>query len=421
MKLLWVTNFLFPEISEAIGIKHKYPNGWTYSAARLLQQDEKYEFAVAAIGPVKYLVKKELGDFVFYVLPATRKTGKAYDKYISGFFKEINEDFKPDVVHLYGTEYPHSYAYLLTNTSNVVISIQGLVGAYAKYYLGAIPFRDIFHNITFHDLVRKDMFQEQKAFENNGKKENICLQMVNYLEGRTSWDRAISTTINPDAHYFHCPRVLREEFYRSRKWEYDSCQKHTIFISQSHYPIKGGHKVFEALQLVKRKYPDSKIIVAGVGCTAHKTLYEKLRYTAYGKYLNKLIKKLNISDSIEYTGPLNAAGMCSQYLKANVYVCPSAIENSPNSVAEAQILGVPLVATYAGGTPDMVTHGVDGYLYRFEEVEMLADIICRIFEMGDCSELSMSEVASASVRHDRLTIIQTLKNIYNTVYQETHE
>lgn len=415
MKLLWITNYLFPEISAALGIKHKYPNGWTYSAARLLQENKEYEFAVAALGPVSELVKKEIDGFTYYVIPATRKTGKSYQEYIGGFFSQVNEDFKPDVVHLYGTEFPHSHAYLSTNVKNVVISIQGLVGAYAKYFLGGISHKTVYKNLTFHDILRKNLIQQQSDFVRKGVMEIECLKAVDYIEGRTSWDRAMSTSINPNAEYFHCPRILRDVFYTSVKWSYEKCEKHSIFISQSHYPIKGGHIVFEALPLIKRKYPDAHIVVGGVSCTNHNTFKEKLYYGGYGKFLNKLVDRLGIKDDIVYTGPLNAEQMCQQYLKSNVYICPSSIENSPNSVAEAQILGIPLIASYTGGTPDMVTHGVSGYLYRFEEVEMLAALVCKVFDMEECSELSKNEIETASIRHDKGIIISTLKSIYSHI------
>lgn len=421
MRLLWITNFLFPEISEALGINHKYPNGWTYSAARLLHQNDEYTFAVAAIGPVQELVKKDVGGFTFYVLPETRKSGTKYYKYIGELFKKINDDFKPDVVHLYGTEYPHSYAYLQTNKSNVVISLQGLVSAYAKYFLGGISYCDVYKNLTFHDLIRKNLLQQQNDFIEKGKKEIKCLKAVSYIEGRTSWDKAISTTINPNAQYFYCPRILRDVFYSSKKWNFKYCNKYTIFISQSHYPIKGGHKVFEALPIVKRKYPEARIIVGGVSCTNRTTVKEKLYYSGYGKFLNNLVRDLGIEDSIVYTGPLNAIQMCEQYLKCHVFVCSSSIENSPNSVAEAQILGTPLISSFTGGVPDMITHGKDGYLYRFEEVEMLASLICDIFSMQDYTELTTNEIETATLRHDRGTIINTLKSIYSKIYKETHQ
>lgn len=64
--------------------------------------------------------------------------------------------------------------------------------------------------------------------------------------------------------------------------------------------------------------------------------------------------------------------MVKRYLLSNVFICPSTIENSPNSLCEAQLLGVPHIASYVGGTADLMK-GNEECLYRFEETEMLAE------------------------------------------------
>ena len=82
---------------------------------------------------------------------------------------------------------------------------------------------------------------------------------------------------------------------------------------------------------------------------------------------------------MQFTGSLREDQMIAEYLNAHLFICPSSIENSPNSLGEAQLLGVPVIASYVGGVPDMVTHGETGLLYRFEEVEMLAEGIRNLF------------------------------------------
>lgn len=47
--------------------------------------------------------------------------------------------------------------------------------------------------------------------------------------------------------------------------------------------------------------------------------------------------------------------MIEQYLKAHIFVCPSSVENSPNSLGEAQLLGVPCIGSIAGGIPSMLS------------------------------------------------------------------
>ena len=108
--------------------------------------------------------------------------------------------------------------------------------------------------------------------------------------------------------------------------------------------------------------------------------------------------------------------MHNQYLKSHIFVCPSSIENSPNSLGEAQILGVPCIASYVGGTPDMVTHKETGFLYRFEEFEMLAQYMKFIFQNNKViDDLSINEIKKASLRHDRDTNCDNLIKIYSDI------
>ena len=58
--------------------------------------------------------------------------------------------------------------------------------------------------------------------------------------GRTDWDEACTKEINPKVQYHFCNESLRDSFY-SGSWEYQNCEKHSIFMSQAATPIKGLH------------------------------------------------------------------------------------------------------------------------------------------------------------------------------------
>ena len=103
--------------------------------------------------------------------------------------------------------------------------------------------------------------------------------------------------------------------------------------------------------------------------------------------------------------------MKAEYLSANVFVCPSTIENSPNSLGEAQILGVPCVSSYAGGAMDMMENNTDN-LYRFEEIEMLAYKICQIFGREE-RQVDMRDLALK--RHDPFVNAAKLVDIYQSI------
>jgi glycosyltransferase involved in cell wall biosynthesis len=123
-----------------------------------------------------------------------------------------------------------------------------------------------------------------------------------------------------------------------------------------------------------------------------------------------------VADKFFFTGPLSGKEMRQRYLNSNVFVCPSSIENSQNSVGEAQLLGVPCVASNVGGVSDMITDHETGLLYRFEEVEMLAQSVCQIFsDQALAKKLSKRGKMAASARHSQSVNSEKLNSIYQTI------
>ena len=68
----------------------------------------------------------------------------------------------------------------------------------------------------------------------------------------------------------------------------------------------------------------------------------------YKLYCKRLAAQLGVTEHIRYTGPLDAAAMRQAYLEADVFLLPSGCENSPNSLGEAMLLGLPCVAKRRG-------------------------------------------------------------------------
>lgn len=124
-----------------------------------------------------------------------------------------------------------------------------------------------------------------------------------------------------------------------------------------------------------------------------------------------------MQEHVHFLGSLSEAQMKQQFLDANVYVMPSAIENSPNSLCEAQILGTPVVASYCGGIPTLLTDGLTGYFYRYEEYEQLAQTVMRLFGQESDIGLSAAEMEVAGKRHDREKNALRLAEIYNDIMQ----
>lgn len=414
MRILWITNIIFPSVCKELGLNEPVMGGWMYSSAyRLYQVDANIKLAVATVYNGTELKTYLIDNITYYLLPLRGKNIE-YHKRLEELWKQVVADFKPDIAHLHGTEYAHGLAFIKACPEvKIVVSIQGLVSVYSKYYYAGLSKSDILKSITFRDLVKFDtVFQQKNEFRKRGLIEKEIISKSHHVIGRTSWDKAHCLAINPTIQYHFCNETLRGEFYK-HNWSHDKCHKHSIFISQAGYPIKGLHKVIEALPYVLKVFPDTVVYVAGKDITSKQTLKDRLRRGGYGKYIKKLLSRYNLEDKIIFKGFLDESEICNQYLQANLFICPSSIENSPNSLGEAQLLGVPCLASYVGGVPDMMI-GFENNLYRFEETEMLADKICAIFDNTKFENKNMKR--EAFKRHDSENNVLQLIEIYNNIY-----
>ena len=411
MRILWIINSPLPEISIELKLESQ-AKGWISSlATALLEKKQDIELGVASFYNGKVLKEFQRDRIAHFLLPESLRFKLNKDN--DSIWETVKKRFNPDVIHIHGSENFYSFSFIKEcGAEKVVLSIQGLVSVYEKYYFGGISRMYMTKYTTLRDIVRFDtLFKQRRNMRKRGKYEKCLISLVDHVIGRTSWDLAHTWAINKNVQYHFCNETLRQSFYKKR-WKLEECNKYSIFVSQAHYPIKGFHQMVKAMPLVLQKFPSTKVYVAGYNFFSNKGL----KISGYGSYINSLIKRLNLSGVIEFTGYLSEEEICQQFLNSHVSVCPSAIENSPNSIGEAQLLGVPCISSYVGGIADMITHEVDGLLYRYEETEMLAQFICRIFSDNKFAQtLSSNGIKTGSKRHDKTNNVNELLKIYTRI------
>lgn len=414
MKVLWITHSLFPDICPELGVETPVIGGWLFSGAiALLNANSHIKLAVAT--PYKGSEQKTItkNGITYYLFPSDKKKGK-YDSKLEAYWKDIQIKFVPDVIHIHGTEFPFGLAYIKAcGSSHVVASIQGLVSVYERYYLGGINEFGLLKTISLRDIYRRDtIFSQCKNMHKRGILEKEVIRSLNHIIGRTTWDNSHSWAINSKINYHFCNETLRDTFYLS-EWKLDNCERYSIFLSQAHYPIKGLHQMIKALPLVLAHYPETKVYVSGYNFVTNRGL----RLNGFGKYIGSLMKKNGVTNKINFLGILSENEICKRFISSHIFVCPSSIENSSNSIGEAQLLGVPCVASYVGGVADLINNEETGLIYRFEEVEMLAMAICRIFSDDSLAQkLSINGRKAASIRHDKYQNAKKLNEIYETIF-----
>lgn len=331
------------------------------------------------------------------------------------FRKELR-GFRPDVIHSWGVEYDHALA--MVNAAEkegylpkMVASIQGLCGFLAEHYTDGLP-EAVVKSCTFRDLIRKDNIAAQKEkFILRGQMEAAAVGKLSHVIGRTEWDREKTALMHPGVNYHFCNETLREEFYTGR-WKYETCQKHRIFASSCSYPIKGFHYLLEAFAKVKEAYPDATLTVTGRTFLPG-DFKSKLRMGSYEAYLAKMTRKYHLEDSIIFLGDLSAEQMKNAYLDANVFVLPSTMENSPNSLGEAMLLGVPCAAHDVGGVRNLMVDKTEGLICAPGDVDALAQNIMELFAMEERAG-GLGETARIHARktHDPEKNLQDLMEIY---------
>jgi glycosyltransferase involved in cell wall biosynthesis len=125
---------------------------------------------------------------------------------------------------------------------------------------------------------------------------------------------------------------------------------------------------------------------------------------------------------VVFTGILDEKQMCERYLKSHVFVCPSSIENSPNSLGEAMILGVPCVASDVGGVIDLLTHREEGFVYQTDAPYMLAHYVCEIFANDDLAlQFSKKARIHAIKTHNKEENTKRMMEIYREIIGQSVE
>jgi len=418
LRILWVVNVPLPEASVLMNEKPSPFGGWLIHASQMLAAQDGIRLSVAFPGNNMSGYQKIEGQNINYYCFAPVKDSEKKRIENDGILTNIVREVSPDLVHIYGTEMAHSLSMVnvcVHENIKTIISIQGLVSVYERHVFADLPLRAIF-GATLRNLLKRDnVIGLKRLYAKRGKNEIEAIRNTEEVIGRTTWDKACVSQINPNVRYHFCNETLREEFYK-HQWDINKCEEYSIFVSQSQNPIKGLHYVLEAMPLILAKFPDAKLYVAGKDITKQDTLTDKLRITYYGRYINQLIRKLKLEDQVVFTGLLSEEKMCERYLKSNVFVSASSIENSPNSLGEAMILGVPCVASHVGGVPDMLKHGEEGFVYQADAPYMIAYYVCELFEHRELA-LSFSRKARkrALRTHDPDGNAKQLVDIYKRI------
>ena len=420
MKILWFfTNFNYDKKATYVGC------GWVESLLSELKKHSDTEFATAFFSDqVKSLTIHEDEKNKQYVIPSYLNHFDKIKRNIlfkDVFFTEREEliltvikIFNPDIIHVFGTENP--FGLLSTKLKiPILIHIQGVINpCLIKWFPAGYSIWDIARNTSIKRLFMfSGYWADYFRYIQMGKREIRIFKSVKYFSGRTEWDRQLVGLLSESANYFHCEEMLRPTFY-SKKWNKkrnnDSIQILSI-VNPNIY--KGLETILEAAQLLKLHTSHNfNWIVAGVRSD-----------NVLVKMFSKKTKILPVNVNVSFVGEMQAVNLLETMMNSDLFIHPSHIDNSPNSICEAMIIGMPIISTHVGGIKSLITDNKEGMLVQdgepFGMAGAINDLICNPLK---CELYGEAARMRAMQRHDPRTIVKDQYEIYEKILKlNSHE
>lgn len=373
--------------------------GWIATLQSELMTHYADEVSVTLAFPAEKKFHEVFDGVDYYGIKEITHTFWKYQQKEKAFCDEIKyviDEVRPDIILCFGTENGLGLACTLTDIP-VVIHLQGILNPiYEEWLPQGMSWRRWLWS-------SKGSLLSWLALKEFKKREMKMFHSCKYFLGRTHWDKGICQLLAPQAEYFYCGEMLRQEIYNSQKiWkpQQNTAKRIVSIISGSIY--KGGDVVLRAAKILKENTPFN--FVWEVYGVRDMKQWEKLTHIRHDEV------------NVEVKGIINANQLIDVVTTADVYVHPSYIENSPNTVCEAQLLGIPVIATNVGGTASIVKHQESGLLVPANEPYLMASYISKcISDVSLATELGVKGREEALNRHNPQEITSDLMNAFNTI------
>jgi glycosyltransferase involved in cell wall biosynthesis len=418
MKILWFANTpccASEKLQQGGGIG----GGWLTSLEKLLVEHAHVELSIAFIWgqeiiPFKY-------NKTYYYPIFRNRSGSKVSRLINRFCnktddkKEINRMLKiidkvnPDVLHIHGTEDNFGLIQAYTKIP-VVVSVQGILSAISEKFFAGIPLAvgNKYEGII-PKLLAGSVKRSYGSLLKKAERERAILALTHNILGRTDWDKRITRLLAPNSRYFIGQEALRPVFYTQQwdKTQFGNPIKIVSVVSDSIF--KGLETIVNTSRILnENRVLDFEWAVVGLNeSSTHARIVKR--------WLDVDFKKLNI----KLIGAVQDTELSSILVQADIFCQTSHIENSPNSLCEAMLVGLPCIASNVGGTDTILENRVEGILVQEGEPYSLAAMILKmVSDLEKAIQYANSARNRALKRHKKEEIASNLISIYNKLISE---
>lgn len=416
MKILWFTNSPSLAGKQIDGVN--VGRSWVEALENELSKIENIDLGICFPSNSEKNNTFKIANTTYF--PVTKKKnnsriGRLYTRWLhkvtfnqslSGYLKVINE-FSPDIVQIFGTE--SDFGLLIPKIkSPCVIHLQGILAMVNQKWNCGLSESEVLRFCNKKSLLKgSGFFHDKITLKKEMERERQIFKDANCFMGRTDWDKRIVSVLAPHAIYFHCDEIMREKFYkyiwtqpvRNNTWVMMSTIRKNIY--------KGLETIFECKRILEEVLSNFKIIwkIAGIDSG------DEIVYLLKKKYKMDLKKS-----GIQFLGQLQEDKLIDEMLDSDLFVHPSHVENSANSICEAMLLGMPVIATFAGGTASILEDKKEGLLVQEgDPLGMAGSIMELLNDKGRACYLGLNARNRAILRHNPKKVINDLLAIYSSI------
>jgi glycosyltransferase involved in cell wall biosynthesis len=308
---------------------------------------------------------------------------------------------KPDLIHVHGTE---SFLGLALAGAGVpaVISLQGVMHAYLRHATTGLGPADWLRlSATRQALHGYGFPQRLSQYRRRARTELEIMALCDAYLGRTAWDRAVLKAVRPEARYYEAQEILGQVFY-GQEWA-DPGPEAPLFTTSGSSPFKGLETLLEALAIV-RATTGRALRLRVAGSVDSGPMWPVVK----GKLTDPRLR-----GAVDLLGVLEPAAIAREFRQAALYVHPAHMDNSPNALCEAMLVGLPCAASFVGGIPSLVRDGETGLLFHDREPVMLGHAIERLLDDRPlAARLGAAARRVALDRHDPGRVARAVAQVY---------
>jgi glycosyltransferase involved in cell wall biosynthesis len=415
MRVLWLVPVQLPAVT---GETSMAGGGWLEGLRYALERHEpEIELGIAARSSESF-APVQSGNATYFSLglwgaTRCRSTAEGWGLtsmrgQVAGAVGEVVKRFNPDLVHVHGTE--HVLGFAATNCGvPALATLQGLATVCEHFMLDAPPLRDVVRSTATRSFLRgAGLVPNYFRMRRRALDERAIIRGLRFFMGQTEWDRTVLSLLNPSARYFRTECVVQSPYYDAL-WTAPVDDRLTVLCTGGAAPYKGLETLLTALSILRAAgRPDIRLRIAGA-----------VRGSAMWATLEGIVRRGGIADQVVWLGRLQIEALIAEAMRAHAFSLPSHIDNQPNALIEAMLMGMPVAAGAVGGVPELVKHEASGLLYHDREPFALAGALVRLLDDTEfASSLGREARRAARARHDPEAIAHRTRSVYDTILSE---